>query len=69
MLIDCDKISIGTTGSDFIVVEDDNSIGIFVSKSGTVSFKEVPEVFNFEIDSNSTFSPINQESRIKNLQN
>ena len=54
-LIYYDKMSLGTTGSDFLAVEDDISIGAFMSKTSIVSFNGIPEVFNSEKNSNSNF--------------
>ena len=45
-LIECDNISLSTTGF---------SVGTVVSESSRVSFNDVPEVFNFEKNSNSNF--------------
>ena len=53
--IDCENMSLGTTRSDFIAVEDYISSGDFVSKARMVSFNNVPEVFKFEKNSNSNF--------------
>ena len=57
------------TGLDFIAVEDDNSIGTFVTKSSRVSFHEVPKDFNFDNDLNSTFLSMNHGNLIKNQRN
>ena len=43
------------TGSTFLAVEDDISISSFVSRSSRASFKETPEVRNFEKDKISNF--------------
>ena len=52
-LIDCDNISLGTTGSNFIAAEDDLSIGSFKSTTSRVSFKSIPEVCTFVSEQNS----------------
>ena len=46
-LIDCDSISLGTTGSNFIAVGDDLSIESFKSNTSRVSFNSTPEVCIF----------------------
>ena len=49
-LIDYDNISVCTTESTLLAVEDDISIGSFASRSSRVSFRDTPEVHNFEQD-------------------
>ena len=46
-LIDCDNVSLGTTGSNFIAIGDDMSIGSFKSSTSRVSFTFTPEVCIF----------------------
>ena len=53
--IDCDDISIGTTGSNCIAVDDDHSIGSFVSSTSRVSFNTTPEEHNYTKDQCSNF--------------
>ena len=55
-LIDCDNISLSTTGSNFIVVEDDESIGSFKTTSNRVSFNPVLDVRTFIKDHNNASS-------------
>ena len=47
-LVHCGNVALNLTGSDFIVVEDDYSIGYFLSRTRRVSFNNVPEVFTCE---------------------
>ena len=51
--VDCDDMSFNTTGSSFIVVEDDFCIGSFLSKCRKLSFNNVPDFFAYEKKTNS----------------
>ena len=55
-LIDRDNISTGMTGSNFIAVDDDHSIGSFVSSTSRVSFNTTSEVRDFAKYQCSNFS-------------
>ena len=47
-LIDGDDIFINSTKSDFVAVEDDNSIGDFESTSSRFTLNKTPNFFEFD---------------------
>ena len=55
-LADCDNVSTCTTRSNFIVVDDDHSLGSFGFSTSIVSFNTTTEVHDFGKDQCSDFS-------------
>ena len=49
-LMYCDNISMSTTRSNFIVVDEDHSIGLSVSSTRRFSFNTTPETHNYAKD-------------------